>query len=93
MEPNNPTETSNTVVHKEGSVGPVIGTIIILAVILLGGLYFWGNRNNSADLNSDSDIEAQVQDIETQGNSDDLNSIESDLNNTNYDVKTDLNAS
>ena len=25
----------------EGSVGPVIATIIILAVIVLGGLYFW----------------------------------------------------
>jgi hypothetical protein len=93
MEPNNTTDTSNTVVHKEGSVGPVIGTIIILAVILLGGLYFWGNRNNQTDINSDAETDAQVQQIETQGNSDDLNSIDSDLNNTNYDVKADLNAS
>jgi len=92
MEPNNTTETTNAVVHKEGSVGPVIGTIIILAVILLGGLYFWGNRNNQ-NVNPDAATDAEVQEIETQGDSDDLNSIQSDLNNTNYDVKADLNAS
>lgn len=91
MEPN---ETNNTtVVHKEGSVGPVIGLIIILAVLLLGGLYFWGNRAELKDIDSDQDIEAQIENIETQGNSDDLNSIESDLNNTNYEIKTDLQAS
>jgi hypothetical protein len=33
---------------KESSVGPVIATIIILAVIVLGGLYFWGERSNNA---------------------------------------------
>lgn len=92
MEPQNTTEASNPAVHKEGSVGPVIGTIIILAVILLGGLYFWGNRNNQ-NVNPDAATDAEVQSIEAQGNSDDLNSIQTDLNNTNYDVKTDLNAS
>ncbi len=93
MEPNNTTETTNAVVHKEGSVGPVIGTIIILAVILLGGLYFWSNRNDLDDVGTDQNINAEVQNIESQGNSDDLNSIEGDLNNTNYDIKADLNAS
>lgn len=93
MEPNNTTETSNAVVHKEGSVGPVIGTIIILAVILLGGLYFWGNRNNVNTETDDQQTDAQIQQIDAQGNSDDLNSIQSDLNNTNYDVKTDMTAS
>jgi hypothetical protein len=29
---------------QESSVGPVIATIVILAVIVLGGLYFWSQR-------------------------------------------------
>ena len=33
----------------EGSVGPVIGTIVILAIIVLGGLYFWGRNSGSAN--------------------------------------------
>ncbi|MBX4189563.1 hypothetical protein KW785_03155 [Candidatus Parcubacteria bacterium] len=76
--------------NNESSVGPVIATIIILAVIVLGGLYFWGQRadNNvpatSADLNS----------INTQSNSDDSASIQADLENTNTeDLDAQLNAS
>lgn len=38
--------------NGEGSIGPVIALIIILAVIVLGGLYFWGQRtsNNTTDI-------------------------------------------
>ncbi len=48
MEPNN----SNMNANGEGSIGPVIALIIILAVIVLGGLYFWGQRtsNNTTDI-------------------------------------------
>lgn len=37
--------------HKS-SVGPIVGTVIILALLVIGGLYFWGaslNRVNPAD--------------------------------------------
>jgi|GEM_PF-5738070 len=32
---------------QESSVGPVVATIVILAVIVLGGLYFWSQRSSS----------------------------------------------
>jgi hypothetical protein len=38
----NPTPEKPT----EGSVGPAIGVIIIIAVLVIGALYFWGSRLN-----------------------------------------------
>lgn len=69
----------------ESSAGPVIATIIILAVIVLGGLYFWGQR--SADMNPQETAPAQTVDnttsaIESQSSSDDTNSIDADLRST-----------
>jgi hypothetical protein len=92
---NNP-NTTNPVVKNEGSVGPVIGTIIILAVILLGGLYFWSNRSVTDDLNNPENAASTSDEtaaIETQSSSDDTNSLQYDLDNTNVDVTGDLNAS
>ncbi|HYF10186.1 MAG TPA: hypothetical protein VD967_01095 [Candidatus Paceibacterota bacterium] len=30
--------------NKDNSVGPLIGIVIILLILVLGGLYFWGER-------------------------------------------------
>ncbi len=59
-----------------GSVGSLIGIILIIAIIVLGGIYFWGKRTaNQAPTTS----EAETQDIEADLNSTDT-SIDSDLN-------------
>lgn len=87
MEPNN----SNMNANGEGSIGPVIALIIILAVIVLGGLYFWGQRtsNNTTDIygnpiststpavNSTSDTSV---DIDADLKATDLNSLDNELN-------------
>ncbi|MBA3733340.1 hypothetical protein H0W91_03120 [Patescibacteria group bacterium] len=80
----------NTLENKS-SIGSIIGIIIIIAVIILGGLYFWGKRIEEAKskeaLVSDTTAinneynEAAV--IKSVSSTDDLNSIESDLNATN----------
>lgn len=31
----------------ENSVGPLVGIIIIVLILVLGGLYFWGERLNA----------------------------------------------
>lgn len=40
--------TNNTgdKISKDSSVGPAIGIIIIIAVLIVGALYFWGSRLN-----------------------------------------------
>lgn len=72
-----------------GSAGPVIGVIIILAIIVLGGLYFWGQRSDRS-----VDTDAVVESIETQSEEDDTASIETDLDATDIEnLDAELNAS
>lgn len=85
---------------QKSSIGGVIGTIIILSLIILGGLYFWGKRIEESkakqDLVADS-IPEQATTEETTivtelGESDDLDSIEAELNATNLDgLDSELN--
>ena len=86
---------------EKKSMGPLIAVIIILALIVLGGLYFLKERSSQ-----NSTIPAEItgdpitNSLEQQGNSDDLSSIEADLNATNLDnldqgasvIQAELNA-
>ena len=75
--------------EKNGSAGPVIAVIIILALALLGGLYFWKERGGS-NMASDEAVES----IEKQSDSDDAASIEADLDATDVDnLDSEINAS
>lgn len=75
---------------RGGSAGPIIGAIIILAIIILGGFYFWSQRADD----SDAAINGTVESINTQGTSDEAAAIEADLNNTNIEnLDSELNAS
>ncbi len=73
---------------NEGGVGPIIATVIILAVIILGGFYFWSQRQGAdttqpAGLTDVAPVSNDaVQAIEKQSTSDDTASIEADLKAT-----------
>lgn len=74
---------------EQKSVGPVVGSIIIVLVIVLGGLYFWGSRLNREETLSGDDIrnssDAALGQLVRQSNSDDLSAIEADAKATNLD--------
>ena len=82
---------------KKTGIGSTIGTIIIIALIVLGGLYFWGKRlEESKNINQittetsqDNTVltpeEQEVAGIKSMSASDDVTSIETDLKNTNLD--------
>lgn len=73
---------------EKSGAGPIIAVIIILALVILGVLYFWGERDGR--LNTDSAIES----IEKQSDSDDAASIEADLNSTDVEnLDSEINAS
>ena len=77
---------------KSSSAGPVIGVVIILAIIILGALYFWGQRGAPEDTTLESD--ETTQSIDSQSSSDDLNSIEADLDSTDIEnLDAEINAS
>ena len=79
--------------QNKSGIGSIIGTIIIIALIVLGGLYFWGKRVEESKLKqnlvSGTTAEPQVQNeaasIKSISPTDDISSIESDLNNTKLD--------
>lgn len=87
--------------NNESGVGPVIATIIILAVVVLGGLYFWGQRSPSSNndiygnpISTSTESAVDTTSIDTQSSADTPASIKNDLNSTNVDnLGADINAS
>lgn len=80
--------------ENKSSIGSIIGTVIIIAIIILGGLYFWGKRveetrakqNLVGDSVPQQTIEQnEASSIQQTTSSDDVNSIEADLNATNLE--------
>jgi len=83
--------------ENKSSIGSIIGTIIVIAIIILGGLYFWGKRIDEAKMKKelvreessmvvtevDGNMEANA--IKSVNSSDDTDSIEADLRNTKLD--------
>ena len=82
-------ENPNTPTENGSSIGPIVGTIVILLIIVLGAFYFWGERKSSTP-----NVDNTVQDIKMQDKSDDTSSIEADLQSTDVEsVDAQLNAS
>lgn len=90
---------------SEGSSGPVVGIIIVIIIIILGGLYIWGGSSyrdeipeintdilNPEEIDSVMEAEKEISELRDQNNSDEINAIEEDLNNTdleNLDAELD----
>lgn len=70
--------------NNENGAGPVIAIVVVLAMIILGGLYFWGERSNMDTYGAPS-IEQTVESISTQSSSDEVSDIEADLNDTSVE--------
>lgn len=74
------------------SLGPVVGAVIVVLVIIVGGLYFWGTQLNKEQ--GDAEITAEeitaqadpaLDALEQQGTSDEIADIEADLTATDLD--------
>ena len=57
-------------------MGSLIGVIIIVAIIVLGGIYFWGKRSASEEPGT---VNGEVQSLENDLNAADI-SIDAELN-------------
>lgn len=87
MDQTNYQNPMNPAPESGSSYGPIIGIIIILAVIVFGALYFAGDRG------TDQAMDSQVNSIEAQSNSDEISDIEADLEATNVEsVDAELNS-
>lgn len=81
-------------------LGPILGVLVIILVLVLAGLYLWGGMlsKEKAELNERQIInnepetpraEADVQILNTLSPSDELDAIEADLDGTNLDGALD----
>lgn len=68
---------------KEGSFGPTLAIILIVILIALGGLYYF---TQGVDYAQDGQFnnDPAVEEMQTQGSSDDIAEIEADLEATNF---------
>lgn len=87
----NTQKSLNGLESKEHSIGQIAGIVIIVSILVLGGLYFWGNqyfsdRSNTEPLPNNIMVEVDpvVESLGSQDISDDLNSIEKDLDTTDF---------
>ncbi len=68
---------------EKRSMGPLIAVIIILALIIIGGLYFLKTRSFQTPYVPPVQTgDGITESLNTQSGSDELNSIEADLNAT-----------
>lgn len=64
------------------TIGPIIGSLIIVVMLTIGALYFWGQKLNK-DEHMRTLQEEQMRGLNT---SDDLQSIKRDLEETSIDT-------
>ena len=92
--------TSEAIPQEKTSVGPLVGTGIVLVVLILGGLFLWNNKlqqdmNNAPPFILGDDNAATG--LPPTSNSDAVADIESDISATNLDtveanVESDMKA-
>jgi hypothetical protein len=101
-----PTQTPIVIATENRPVGAFIGTIIVIVILVLGGLYLWStNIQPKIDEKLAPQTEQQtiaketaatnvaVEQLATQSQSDETASIESDLNATDLsNIDKDLQA-
>lgn len=88
MEMNSNIQGMPGVTPEKKSYGPLIAVIIILLVMILGGLYFLGQRMGTdpyENLQTMQEGDEITNSLEAQSNSDETASIEADLKATNVD--------
>ncbi|MBI2618068.1 hypothetical protein HYW58_01315 [Candidatus Kaiserbacteria bacterium] len=88
-------DTPNTLGEDPSSVksfGPLVGIIIIIVVLLVGGLYFFNTKVDELQGNdllptiqSDEETDTIVNQLQSQGTSDEIGAIEEDVNSTDLE--------
>ncbi|MDO8471212.1 MAG: hypothetical protein Q7S49_01230 [bacterium] len=66
-----------------GLSGPIIGAIVILAIIILGGLYFWNQRAGKGTPIDETSTESSLDEtaaIEADLDAIDIESLDAELN-------------
>lgn len=74
---NNETIEGTVFKEKESRVGPIIGSLIIIVIILVGGIYFWSQQIENQKIENEEAAEVTTED--------DMVQIENDLEDLNFE--------
>ncbi len=80
-------------IKKDSGIGPIIGSIIIVILIVLGGLYFWGYviKNKSIKQIDPKEIkDNDILNINNELNKSDVNIIDSELQQIDSEIDSNL---
>jgi uncharacterized protein HemX len=72
-----------------GGIGPLVGIVIIIAILAIGGIYYWMTELNMQALEEEDQQTVTPGNTDTNTantNSDDTSAIENDLQGTSVDV-------
>lgn len=77
--------------RTEKSHGALIGSIVIVILLAVAGIYYWNTTMKSISMERKADIQSAQEDattintLQVQGTSDEVSDIETDLSATNID--------
>ncbi len=74
------TQTQSENGHKK--VGPIIATLVIVLILIIGALYIFASRMNQQVLPSDTTTETTTTVKTVTNTADDVNSLQNDLNSS-----------
>lgn len=85
---------TNNVSKKQGQqneIGPVIGSIIVILVVLVGGIYFWGSKiaknNQTAEVENQANASADTNSLEKTVNMKDLDNQDKEFDNLDQEIQ------
>ena len=68
--------------EQQKSYGAVVASIIIILILIVGALYFWGKTLEKTEQNQTPQPTQQVEQATTTQQNDSVDSIKADLNQT-----------
>lgn len=84
----------NNIPHKsdeQNGLGPVIGSIIVIVVVIVGGVYFWGTKiaenRQAAEIESQAMSASDDADLSNDINVNELDIPDEDLNSLDEEIK------
>lgn len=76
---------------KENEIGAVVGSIIVMLVVLVGGVYFWGSKiaknNQAAEVENQASVSADMNSLEKTVNIKDLDNQDREIDKLNQDIQ------
>lgn len=86
---------TNNVSKKQGQqneIGSVVGSIIVILVVLVGGIYFWGSKiaqnNQTAEVENEAmSASADINSLDNSVNLKDLDNQDKELDRLDQDIQ------